>query len=316
MSTIVFIILQIITMIILAPLVNGIVNKIKALVQKRKGQSVFQMYYDLSKLFKKDTVVSETSSWIFKATPYILFGSTLAASLFVPVTTLVEGVSFPGDAVMFIYVLALGRFFLMLGGLDTASTFGGMGSSREGMISSLIEPAMLVAIFTVAFFSGSLSIPGMMNFSAYEASSAVSPAYIMAFIAMVIVLIAETARIPIDDPETHLELTMVHEAMILEYSGRHLALMEYSSVIKQLIIITFIVNIFIPHDMFLQMGGPLALVLSIAIYIFKVVVISIVMALVEVNTVKFRLFSVPNMAVMAFIIALLGFANCFILVNN
>lgn len=308
-----YVVVQFITILLLAPLVNGIVTKIKALSQKRKGAPVFQMYFDLYKLFRKGTVVSEASSWIFKATPYIVFSSSLIAALFVPVSTKISTGCFMTDGIMFVYVLALGRFFLMLAGLDTGSTFGGMGSSREGMISSLIEPSIIVSIFTIGLISKSTSIYQMIHVATYIKNPVIDPVYIVVFIAMMIVLIAETARIPIDDPSTHLELTMVHEAMLLEYSGRYLALMEWGSVIKQLVLITFIVNVFFPVDQLIGLSGYFAIIQSVFFYIIKVILLSVLIGVIEINTVKMRLFSIPNLAVISFILAILGFANSFIM---
>lgn len=312
---VVYIILQIIVMLLLSPLVNGIIKKVKAFSQKRKGAPVLQTYYDLFKLYHKEVVVSETSSWIFSATPYIVFTSTLAASLLVPVTLTTYQGPVMGDAILIIYLLAMAKFFMMLSGLDPATTFGGMGSSREGMISALMEPAFMVVIFTMGLLSGNLTI-GRMFFVAAEGSAPLlHPAYVLCLLAMLIVLIAETSRIPVDDPATHLELTMVHEAMLLEYSGRHLALMEHGAALKQLIIMTMIVNLYLPHEYFVlyYFGGALAVIVSILIYILKIIICSVAVAIFEVFTVKYRLLSVPNLAVLSFMLALLGFVNSFIL---
>lgn len=314
MDKVIYIILQLAFMIFFAPLVNGIIKKVKALTQKRKGPPVLQLYYDIYKLLKKDTVVSETASWIFKATPYITFTTILAASLFVPVSVMLKPVSFTGDIILAVYVLAMGRFFMTLSGLDIGSTFGGMGSSREMMISSMIEPSLIVSLFTVGLIAGSMSVYDMMVNSVNAGVSIIQPVYILIFAAILLILIAETARIPVDDPATHLELTMVHEAMILEYSGRHLALMELGASIKQLIFITLLVNIFIPIDGIVTVGIPaIALLLSLAIYVVKVVFVALIVSFIEVFTVKLRLFSVPNLAALSFIFAFLGFVQYFIL---
>jgi formate hydrogenlyase subunit 4 len=313
MDGMIYILIQLLVMIGVAPLVNGIIRKIKALSQKRKGAPVLQLYYDIFKLLKKDTVVSEASSWVFKAAPYVVFTSAVCAALFVPVTTLLEPVSFAGDIILVVYLLALGRFFLTLSGLDTGSTFGGMGSSREMMISSIFEPAMLVSLFTIGLMAKSTSAYAMMVNAVQLGPLVVQPVYVLIFLAVFIILMAETARIPIDDPATHLELTMVHEAMILEYSGRHLALMELGASIKQLILITLLANMFIPMDAFIQAGSPaIGVMISLLLYLLKVVVLSILVAITEISTVKLRLFSVPNLAAISFILSFLGFAEYFI----
>ena len=312
MRNTVYYLVQLAMIIALAPLVNGVVGKVKALSQKRRGAPLGQMYFDLAKLLKKQAVVSQTASWIFWLTPYVVFASAVTAAMLVPVTTLVPTPGFPGDMLMMVYLLVLGRFFMMLAGLDTGSTFGGMGASREGMISSLIEPSILVSLFTVGLISRSTSLWQIMV-TAKGSLPFADPAYLMVFLALFAVTLAETARLPVDDPATHLELTMVHEAMILEYSGRHLALLEYGAAIKQLIFITLLVNVFLPHDQLIGLAGVAGVALSLLLFLFKVVIMAVLIGAVEVCTVKFRFFSVPNLAALSFILSFLGFLQYFIL---
>lgn len=309
----IYILVQIVVIILIAPLNNGIIKKVKAFIQKRNGAPIFQMYFDVHKLFRKSVVVSENSSWIFKITPYIVFSTSITAALFVPVTTTIMPSGFLGDGIMFIYILALGRFFMILAGLDTGSTFGGMGSSREAMIAALIEPSILVSIFTVGLVAKSTSIFKMMEIMKEQGVLIVNPMFIMTFLAIFVITITETSRIPIDDPATHLELTMVHEAMLLEYSGRHLALMELGASIKQLIFITLLVNIFIPHNQIIGLSGILGVVISLLFYLIKVITVSILIGFVEISSVKFRFFSIPNLAAVSFILSFLGFLQYFIL---
>ena len=313
MNNAVYLLVQTAVILLTAPLVNGIINKIKAYTQKRRGAPILQMYYDLLKLFRKSSVVSETSSWIYKVTPCLVFTTSLAASLLVPVSTLLSPLSLPGDIILLVSILALGRFFLMLAGLDTGSTFGGMGSSREAMISALIEPSIFISLFTAGLIAGSTSILAIMEKTKTIGLPLTHPVFLMIFLALLTILLAETSRIPFDDPQTHLELTMVHEAMILEYSGRHLALLEYGASIKQLVFITLIANMLLPHDQFLTFGGTSAVIASILIYLLKTVAVAFLIALVEVNTVKFRLFSIPNLAALAFILSFLGFLQYFVI---
>ena len=313
MSNFVYVLVQISVILLVAPLVNGIIKKVKALTQKRKGTPLLQMYFDLYKLFRKTSVVSEVSSWIFKATPYLVFSTSIAAALLVPVTTMITPQNLPGDIIMLVSIFALGRFFMMIAALDTGSTFGGMGSSREAMISSLMEPSILVSLFTVGLISKSTSVFKIMNAMKDTGIPLIHPVYIMVFLALLTIIITETSRIPVDDPSTHLELTMVHEAMILEYSGRHLALMEFGAAIKQLIFITLLVNILIPHDQLIAMTGISAVALSLLIYLIKVICVSIIIAIIEVNTVKLRFFSIPNLAALSFILSFLGFLQYFVL---
>jgi formate hydrogenlyase subunit 4 len=202
---------------------------------------------------------------------------------------------------------------MVLAGLDTAGTFGGMGSSREAMISALIEPSILVTMFTLGLYAKSTSVLQIMEAAKAAGAPLLHPMFILAFLALFIIIIAETCRIPVDDPSTHLELTMVHEAMILEYSGSNLALMEYGAAIKQLVLVTLLVNIFLPHDQWLALGGAAAVTLSLLIYLAKVVLVSVLIAIAEVGTVKFRFFSVPNIAALAFILSFIGFLQFFVL---
>lgn len=313
MKSVAYIILQMSAFLIVAPLVNGIIKKVKALTQKRKGAPIFQMYFDLWKLLKKHSVVSDVASWIFHAAPYVVFSTALAGALLVPVSTKMIPDLIPGDFILLVSILALGRFFMMLAALDTASTFGGMGSSREGMISSLIEPTILVSLFTMGLISGSTSLTQIMHTMEGQGFLLSRPVYILIFLAFLIVILAETARIPVDDPATHLELTMVHEAMILEYSGRGLALMEYGAAIKQLLFITLLINIFLPTEQLITASGVAAILLSLAAFLVKVILVSVLIALIEVSTVKVRLFSIPNLAALAFILSFLGFLQYFVL---
>jgi len=318
METIYYLIFQIAVVLLFAPLVNGVIGKIKALTQKRTGPPVLQMYFDLVKLMRKTAVVSDVSSWIFRVTPYIVFATALSAALLVPVTIGIMPLEMlpaglPGDLILLFYLLALGRFFLCLAALDTASTFGGMGSSREVMISSLIEPTVIIVVITLVLISKSTSVFAIMKTMSMGGASFIGPVLVVLFLAMLIVLIAETSRIPIDDPATHLELTMVHEAMILEYSGRHLALMEYGAVIKQMLLMTLMVNVFLPLDFLVTVPGIPGILLLLLIYIGKMLLLALVVALIEVNTVKVRFFSIPNLAALSFILAFLGFMQYFVL---
>lgn len=313
MNEIIKFLIQLIIVLLLSPLVTGVIKKMKAAIQHRKGAPVLQLYFDIYKLFKKDVVASETASWIFSATPYIYFISVLTAFIFVPAVPGLFSFGFAGDAVMIVYMLAMGRFFLALSGLDTGSTFGGMGSSREMMISSLIEPAFIVSLFTIGLNAkaGSTSIQRIYEASAQQGMALINPVYMLVFAAMLIIIIAETARIPVDDPATHLELTMVHEAMVLEYSGRHLALIEYGSALKQLLFITIVVNVFMPFGS--TAVTATGFITAILLYAVKVLIVAFVIGLIEINTVKLRIFSVPNLAAIAFILSVIGFMSGFVI---
>lgn len=314
MNEILYVILQLILVMLVAPLATGIIKKVKAFSQKRQGPPLTQMYYDLYKLLKKDTVVSETASWVYHLAPYITFVTALAASVFFPLTASLFNLSFQGDIILAVYLLALGRFFMVLAGLDTGSTFGGMGSSREMMIASLIEPALMVALFTLGLIAGSTSVSAIISANQAGSPLILNPYSLLLFSAIFIILIAETARIPVDDPSTHLELTMVHEAMLLEYSGKHLALMEMAAAVKQLIFITILANFFLPLESFLTLSNPfLAFFIGLALYLIKLIAVSLLIAAAEICTVKLRFFSVPNLAAISFALAFLGFMQFFVI---
>ncbi len=301
---------QIILTLLIAPLVTGIIRKMKAKVQHRVGASVFQPYYDLIKLFRKDLVVSSTASWIYSLAPYVYFVSSVLAISCLPIIHGLTGFTFYTDLLIVVYLFVAGRIFMALSGLDTGSTFGGMGSSRELLVSALIEPALFIIIITISARPGvaSTNISTIYQYAASNTGEIFTPTNILLFASMLLILIAESSRIPVDDPSTHLELTMVHEAMVLEYSGRHLALIEMGTYIKQLVFMTIMSNILIPVGF-----GIENIFLSFGIYLIKILVITVLVGLIELNTVKLRLYSIPNFAVIALIISILGFLTGFIL---
>lgn len=310
MRTLVELILHLGLVLLLAPLPGGLIRKIKAFSQKRQGPPLLQEYRDLRKLFRKDMVLSERASWVFSAAPFVVFGSSVAAAALVPLLPWAGGAEFPGDVFLVISLLALGRFFLALGGMDPGSSFGGMGSSREMMISALLEPAFLVFALALALQAGAPSFGVILRHAASLGTAVWHPAFLLLFFALVLVLLGETARIPVDDPSTHLELTMVHEAMVLEYSGPFLALMEYGAAVKQLLFLTVLANVFLPFgNAALANVGLVGVALGIPLTLAKVLVMGALVGVAEVCTVKLRLFSVPNLAAMAFISAFLGFLN-------
>jgi len=250
-------------------------------------------------------VISETASWIFHLMPFVLFASTVAAALIVPVLGNHALLGFMGDAILFVYLFALGRFFLALAALDAGTTFGGMGSSREMTLSSLAEPAMLLAFFSLGFRSHTLSLGGMVSYFAGAEPFQVLFFTSLAFGALLIVTIAESGRIPVDNPATHLELTMIHEAMILEYSGRYLALIEWGHQIKQLVFLTLLANLFLPWGIAGSWSFP-ALGLALVLYLAKVFFLAFVIGWIEIHSAKLRLFRVPDFLSVAFVLAILS----------
>ena len=305
------IILQTLLLLALAPLVSGCIRNWKAKLQNRRGPRVWQPYLDLVKFLRKDMVISEHASWIFRAMPYVLLISTLLAGLMLPMVSASAPLSLFGGALAFVGLLALGRFFLALGGLDPASTFGGMGSSREMTIAAVAEPALMLAIFTVAISAGSTNLSQILLVTQSPAWSPIHPAHLLAFVALFIVLLAETGRLPVDNPATHLELTMIHEAMILEYSGRYLALIEWSAAVKQLVLMALLVNIFFPVGIATDFNA-VSLGLSLAGFVAKLLVLAGAVVLVETTNAKLRLFRVPDLLSAAFILATLALLSTFL----
>ncbi len=311
MSSFVYIISQTLLLLLLAPLVSGCIKNWKAKLQNRRGPRIWQPYLDLAKFLRKDMVISEHASWVFRAMPFVLFISTLLAGLLMPLITTTAPLSLFGGVLALVGLLALGRFFLALGGLDTASAFGGMGSSREMTISAIAEPALMLAIFTVAIAAGSTSLSQIMQATHAPGWQLLNPAHVLAFAALFIVLLAETGRLPVDNPATHLELTMIHEAMILEYSGRYLALIEWSASIKQLVLMGLLVNIFLPIGIATELTAP-AVALSLVFFICKLLLLGAAVVLVETTNAKLRLFRVPDLLSAAFILAALALLSTFL----
>ena len=305
------ILLQTILLLLLAPLLSGCIRNWKAKLQNRRGARVWQPYADLIKFFRKDMVISEHASWVFSFAPYVVFITALVAGLLVPMVTVQAPLSLFGDVLALVGLLALGRFFLALGGLDPGSAFGGMGSSREMTIAAIAEPAMMLAIFTVAITAGSTDISHIVQVAQSPTWKVLNPTHVMAFAALFIVLLAETGRIPVDNPATHLELTMIHEAMLLEYSGRYLALMEWGASIKQLVLMTLLVNIFFPIGMATDTTAA-ALGIGALVYAGKLILIAAAVVVVETTNAKLRLFRVPDLLGAAFVLGTLALLSTFL----
>lgn len=291
-------IIQVLLMIAAAPLVSGLIKRIKNIVRMRRGAPILQPYWNFFKLLgKSDEVISEHASWLFKAAPYVVISSAAAALLLVPLFGGSAAAGGMGDIVAVLFILALGRFFMALAGMDAASAFGGMGSSREMFISSLAEPAALVSFFTLAMNAGSTSFAAITGNGVFHASS------LTAGFALFIVAIAETSRLPVDNQETHLELTMVHEAMVLEYSGRSLAIIEYASHIRQLVWFSLIAGVIFPLPLPHGCGAAFAAAAAL-VFALKLAALALIMAFTEVSMAKMRLFRVADLLMFAFVAAL------------
>jgi len=290
---------------LLAPLFTGFVRKVKARLLRRRGPPVIQPYLDLARLMRKEVVLAESASWLFRVIPYLVFSATWVAASLIPTFRTGLLFSWSADLIAIVALIGSGRFFLALAGLDVGTSFGGIGSSREVMIASLAEPAMIMIVFTLALIAGSTQLSTM---AAFMVSSAVGlrVSLALALIALIMVAIAENGRIPIDNPATHLELTMVHEAMVLEYSGRHLALIELSSSLKLLLYVSMIACLFAPWGIESADAALPGLALGIIAYIGKLAVGGFLLVLFEASIAKMRVFRVPEFLGAALMLGLLA----------
>lgn len=306
LQAIILVIAQVTVLLAVSPFLVGLIRKVKARLQLRRGASVFQPYADLTKLFQKQPVISTTTSWVFTATPYIVFASTLSAGLLVPTFISQNPMNFAGNIIALVYLLALGTFFLILAGLDAGSAFGGMGSSREAIVASLTEPAMILSIFAIALINGSTNLSTIVHKTAMLDGIVTDPSpQLMALAALFIVALAETGRVPVDNPATHLELTMIHEAMILEYSGRYLALLEWAAGLKLAVFLSLIANVFAPWGI-ATTSAPAAMAIGLLVYLAKTAALAVVIGIIECMFAKLRLFRVTDLLGVAFILGLLG----------
>ena len=295
-------ILNVLFTVLVSPLFISLIKKVKAYAQKRKGPPLLQTYYNLAKLLKKETVYSKNSSWIMRTTPLVNIAALLVASLFVPLLVIPQPTDLVGNIILFIYLLALAKFFMALSGLDAGSTFGGMGSSREMAISALIEPVAIVVFAALAFAFKTTNIPDIFR-GAIASNVLIDPIIILISVSLFIVLIVESARVPVDNPETHLELTMVHEAMILEQSGKNLALMELSSAMKQLLLMGLLINIIFPWGLTTDFSVP-AILISVGAFAIKSVVLAVIIGVFESSCAKSRLFRLPGLFALALFLAI------------
>ncbi len=296
---------QMALVLLLAPLLTGFVRKVRASLLRRRGASVIQPYRDLLRLMRKEVVLAENASWLFRVTPYLVFAATWVAAALVP--TFATGLlfSWTADLIAIIALLASARFFLALAGMDVGTSFGGIGSSREVMIASLAEPAMLLIIFTLALVAGSTQLSTVSSFMV-SAEVGLRVSLGLALFGLIIVAIAENARIPVDNPATHLELTMVHEAMVLEYSGRHLAMIELAAALKLLLYLSLIVCVFAPWGLAGTGAGLAAVAVGLGAFLAKLAAGGFLLAVFETAIAKMRVFRVPEFLGAALMLGLLG----------
>ncbi|MDD1730062.1 MAG: NADH-quinone oxidoreductase subunit H [Methanospirillum sp.] len=288
---------------LISPFYMTVVKKVKARAQRREGPPLLQGYYTIAKLFRKEVVYSDYASFISRIAPYATLAILLVAALLVPVIWIPEITVAEGNIIVFLYLLAFTRFLLALLGLDAGSTFGGMGSSREMSLSAVIEPTTVVVFAAMAYVAGTLAIPEMFR-HATTIIPGMSPTILLLSVSLFILIIVETGRIPVDNPETHLELTMIHEGMLLDTSGRNLALFELSHAVKQTLLMTLLINMLIPFGI-VQEVSVLGLALATVLFLLKGTALSIVIGIVESSFAKMRFFRVPNLFMMAFFFSVL-----------
>ena len=288
----------------MAPLFANWIKRVKCTLQNRRPPPWLQPYRDLRRLFGKEVILAHSASHVFRIAPYIVFGTAVLAASIIPFIMVQNPFAAMADAIVLVGTLALGRFFLALAGLDVGTSFGGMGSSREMTFAALAEPAMLMVVFTLAMLASSTNLSTVVSFL-LDQPLALRPSLLFGLLALIVVGIAETGRVPVDNPATHLELTMIHEAMILEYTGRHLALMELAAQLKLSIFAVLTVNLFTPWGISRTLE-PAALVIAVAALAAKLGVLGTLLATGETLVAKMRLFRVPTFLAVAFTLALIG----------
>jgi formate hydrogenlyase subunit 4 len=296
-------VLQLGVLVALAPGLNGLIKRMKAAMQGRSGPPVLQPYFDLAKLLRKDEVVSEHASPIFRWAPAVYAACYATAALLVPVLWSSAPLAGWGDAIAFVGLFALARFALALAGLDTGSSFGGMGSSREVAVAALAEPALLMVLFAVAWRSGGTDLSGASAWLVSQGTAAIAPSQLLALAALVIVVVAETGRVPADNPDAHLELTMIHEGMLLEYSGRPLGILVWATLLKQIVLFSLVVALFLPFGL---AATAAEVPLAIVAFLVKLVALAIVMSLIESSSAKLRILRVPELLGAASALAILA----------
>lgn len=294
-----------------APLLAGWIKRVKCHLQNRAAPPIWQPWRDLAKLLGKRVVLPETASWLFRAAPYVIFGATLVAAAAVPLVAVHLPTAEIADMIVLVAFFALARFFTALAALDTGTAFGGMGASREMTVAALAEPAMLLVVFSLAMTAGTTNLSYVIS-AGLDAGLVLRPSFLFALLALFMVAVAETGRIPVDNPATHLELTMLHEAMILEYSGRYLALIEWASQIKLMIYAVLIIDFFFPWGIAGDFNAA-ALAIGLVAVVAKLVLLAIALVIWETVLAKMRLFRVPQFLGFAFMLSLLSMLTVVVL---
>jgi formate hydrogenlyase subunit 4 len=310
MTAIAIVLCQTLLLIGIAPALVGYVRWVKARLQGRRGAGVLQPYRELRKLFGKSMVVAESASWIFHLAPPVVIAAMVAAATLVPAIFATQPADRFGDLFVFAALLMLGTVLLALAGLDPGTAFGGMGSSREMTVAALTEPTLAIAVLALALTTGSTSLGAITTGLLANPAIAIGPGHVLAFAAFLIAMLAEAGRLPVDNPSTHLELTMIHEAMILEYSGPYLALLEWANAIKLTLLMTLAANLFFPWGLATALT-PARVALGLATLVAKWIVMASILAGLETRVAKLRLFRVPELLAVSFTLALLAAASSF-----
>lgn len=305
-------VLQPLLVVAVSPLLLGMMRQIRARMEGRAGAGIGQPWRDLRKLLRKQRVAPRGTSEVFRFAPLVLLATTLVVAVVVPFVTTASAVDPVADLFAVVALLALGTVALALAGLDTGTAFGGMGASREMTVIALVEPTMLVAIFALSVRAESTNLAAIVDSTLHDPLRVVSPASLLAAAALIVVIVAETGRLPVDNPSTHLELTMVHEAMVLEYAGPDLALVELASAMRLTVFLGLLANLFLPWGI-ATAATPLALAVGVLALLVKVAVLGAVLAAGEVFLAKLRLFRVPELLAGSFVLALLAVAASYFL---
>jgi len=311
-SVVAIAVVQAVFVVAVAPLLVGTMRLVRARLEGRVGAPVVQPWRDLRKLLGKERMVSEHTGWVFSVAPLVLAGTALLTAGIVPSLSTAASLDQVGDLFAVVYLLLTGTVFLALAGLDAGTAFGGMGSSRAMTITSIAEPTILVAIFALSVATGSSNLGTIVGSTLDHPASAASPESLLALAALAVVAVAESGRIPVDNPSTHLELTMIHEAMILEYSGPDLALVELAAHVRLVVFLSLLANLFTPWGI-ATTAQPLELLAAAAAVLVKLVVLAVVVATGEVFLAKIRLFRVPELMAASFVLAFLAVTASFFL---
>lgn len=298
--------LQVIGVLVGAPFVVGGMRQVRARLEGRAGGGIGQPWRDLRKQLRKQLVTPEGTTVIFRAAPAVVAGSALLIAAAAPLFTTGSPLDSSIDLFAVVGLLFIGTVALALAGLDTGTAFGGMGASRELTVAALVEPTILLAVFALSIPAGSTNLAAIVSVTAHDPGHVVSPAGLLAFVALAMVILAETGRLPVDNPSTHLELTMLHEAMVLEYAGPRLAIVEWASGMRLTVLLALLANLFLPWGIGSAHAGVLGVLLGIGALVVKIAVLATVLAVGEVFMAKLRLFRVPELLAGSFLLALLA----------